>query len=74
MLQLRAGLLAALEASLKQELSLETLAASHREGTATGSQRHLLLSQCTSTERFLVCHRVLEGLRERLAIDCKALG
>lgn len=44
------------------------------EGTGDWSQRHLLLSQCTSTERFLVCHRVLEGLRERLAIDCQALG
>jgi len=38
------------------------------------SQRHPLLAQCTSTERFLICHRVLEELQERLVIDYEALG
>ena len=36
-------------------------------------QRHPLLAQASSEERFLICHRLLEELRERLAIDCDAL-
>ena len=37
-------------------------------------RRHPLLAQASSEERFLICHRLLEELRERLAIDCDALA
>ena len=36
-------------------------------------QRHPLLAQASSEERFLICHRLLEELRQRLAVDCDAL-
>ena len=36
-------------------------------------QRHPLLAQASSEERFLICHRLLEELRQRLAVDCEAL-
>ena len=38
------------------------------------NNRHPLLSKCSDLERFLICHRILEELRERLAIECEALG
>ena len=44
------------------------------EDQADWQQRHPLLAQASSTERFLILHRLLEELRERLAIDCDALG
>jgi superfamily II DNA/RNA helicase len=43
------------------------------EDQADWGQRHPLLAQASSEERFLICHRLLEELRERLAIDCDAL-
>ena len=44
------------------------------EDQADWQQRHPLLAQASSEERFLILHRLLEELRERLAIDCDALG
>ena len=35
---------------------------------------HPLLARASSTERYLICHRILEELRERLAINCEALS
>jgi hypothetical protein len=43
------------------------------EDQSDWGQRHPLLAQASSEERFLICHRLLEELRERLAIDCDAL-
>jgi len=43
------------------------------EDQADWGQRHPLLAQASSEERFLICHRLLEELRQRLAIDCDAL-
>ena len=36
--------------------------------------RHPLLARCSNIERFLICHRILDELRERLAIQCEALS
>jgi hypothetical protein len=44
------------------------------EDQADWQQRHPLLAQASSEERFLILHRLLEEMRERLAIDCDALG
>ena len=44
------------------------------EDQADWQQRHPLLAKASSEERFLILHRLLEELRERLAIDCDALG
>ncbi|MFN7899492.1 MAG: DEAD/DEAH box helicase [Synechococcaceae cyanobacterium] len=44
------------------------------EDQADWQQRHPLLAQASHEERFLILHRLLEELRERLAIDCDALG
>ena len=43
------------------------------EDQADWGQRHSLLAQASSEERFLICHRILEEMRERLAIECDAL-
>ena len=43
------------------------------EDVADWKQRHPLLAQASSEERFLICHRLLEELRGKLAIDCDAL-
>ncbi len=43
------------------------------EDQADWQQRHPLLAQASSEERFLILHRLLEEMRERLAIDCDAL-
>jgi len=43
------------------------------EDQADWGKRHPLLAQATSEERFLILHRLLEELRERLAIECEAL-
>lgn len=44
------------------------------EDQADWQRRHPLLARASSEERFLILHRLLEELRERLAIDCEALG
>jgi superfamily II DNA/RNA helicase len=43
------------------------------EDQADWGQRHPLLAQITSEERFLICHRLLEQFRGRLAIESAAL-
>ena len=43
------------------------------EDTNDWDKKHPLLARSSSVERFLICHRVLEELRERLSIDCEAL-
>ena len=37
------------------------------------SEQHPLLAQCSAIERYLICHRLLEELRERLAIETNVL-
>ena len=37
------------------------------------ADQHPLLAQCTPLERYLICHRLLEELRERLAIETNVL-
>jgi len=44
------------------------------EDQADWQQRHPLLAHASNEERFLILHRLLEEMRERLAIDCDALG
>ena len=44
------------------------------EDEADWSQRHPLLAQASSKERYVLLHRLLDELRERLAIECDALG
>jgi len=44
------------------------------EDEADWSQRHPLLAQASSQERYVLLHRLLDELRERLAIECDALG
>ncbi len=43
------------------------------EDQAQWSGQHPLLAQCTPIERYLICHRLLEELRERLAIETNVL-
>ena len=43
------------------------------EDQAQWADQHPLLAQCSPVERYLICHRLLEELRERLAIETNVL-